>query len=311
MEAQLEINYHEYKKQADSLNLYPESKTLASWIKSTDLLVDCLKRNKKPYSGAEIAKTRKNLKITLDETERYMYISFYDSDIEFALKFTDTLMYYFNMHHLKVMFDRYEQQCYLLDKQLDAISIVTVEMNDRFEEFCARKSIIDFEKEKVCCFNELVKHDSLKKICLMQIEGLNEVEKLVFEEKRLFKGLPEMLLGYQDPTLYGLFCETEEISRGNDTGNLVAIKRDILVYSTYLRKLLAEKVDKIQQEVSRYESLWRQLTKNEEEYRMLHAKRELVMHQKEKLQLRKTGLIMNRALIVPIISLSVFPHIVQ
>jgi hypothetical protein len=314
VEAHLVIDYHENivpKNQRDSLNLCPPLKTLSAWFKETDLLTDCLKRCKKAHASADVAKTRKNLNVKVDETEHYLYISFYDTDLDFALMFTDTLVYSFGMRQLAEMYKWVDEQSTVLNREIDEMYYFISEIDNALQEFSYKKGITDFDKEKALCFNELLKHDSLKKMYGNYIEGLQQIEELVYEEKELYKDYPEIILGYQNATLYGLFCEAEEYRRNKDTGNTIrTIHREILVYTRELRKIFAEKIKTEIEEIHKYNVLSRKFVDHETEYRTLISKKEFWRGRMEIAQKRKASLVLYKSTIMPVVKVSILPYIV-
>lgn len=187
---------------------------------------------------------------------------------ERAVLILDTMNNVYAMTKLKSKFDLNERTIEYIDRQLNEITFSLKGLEDTMQDYKTRKSIIDLNWEQSDFLTKIGTYDNQRSLYKLQIEGLNDLEKYIVEDKDPQFLPPNVFLteksGFMQQAVTSLYQKQIELNHlyniakennpliADQKANITKTKQDLLVYINNSRKATLAQIENVNKEILNY-----------------------------------------------------------
>ncbi|MEO8760272.1 MAG: polysaccharide biosynthesis tyrosine autokinase [Bacteroidia bacterium] len=208
------------------------------------------------------------LKVENPDFTNILKLSVEDNLVARAKLFLDTLSKLYIDNSLQSRFSLNERTLQYIDKQMIEVSAQLKYFEDTMQIYKSNKNILDLNHEESDYFGKLSSYDNQRTQLSLQIEGLNDLEKYIIEDKdpqflppSAFVNGTDAFLVKSAGELYGLQTRLNEMRNTSKEknyavsqleSNIKKTKQDLLVYINNARNALKRVIENISAEINTY-----------------------------------------------------------
>lgn len=208
------------------------------------------------------------LKVENPDYTNILKLSVEDNLVGRAKLFLDTLSKLYIDNSLQSRFNLNERTIQYIDKQMTEVSAMLKYFEDTMQTYKSNKGILDLSHEEGDYFTKLSNYDAQRTQLNLQIEGLNDLEKYIIEDKdpqflppSAFVNGSDAFLVKSAGQLYGLQTQLNEMRNTSKEknyavsqleSNIKKTKQDLLVYINNARNALKRVIENINTEINTY-----------------------------------------------------------
>jgi capsular exopolysaccharide synthesis family protein len=208
------------------------------------------------------------LKIDNPDYTNILRLSIEDNLVNRAKLFLDTLSKIYIDNSLKSRFSLNERTLQYIDRQMAEVSAQLKIFEDTMQNYKSNKGILDLSHEEADYFKKLSNYDDERTKLNLQIEGLNDLEKYIIEDKdpqflppSAFVNNSDAFLVKSAGQLYNLQTQLNDMRNSSKEknyavtqveNNIKKTKQDLLVYINNARNALKRVIENVSTEIDTY-----------------------------------------------------------